>query len=196
MNKPARICSTCHLTSITSNAFCPRCRQKLYVRKPDSLKRTLALLLSATLLYIPANVLPIMIIEKMGQGKSDTIMTGVIALAGSGMVPIAIVVFVASIVVPLFKIIGITLLLLHASGLWHGNTLRLQKLYRFIDWVGRWSMLDIFMISVLISLVQFRILSIYAGQGATAFAAVVVLTMLASHTFDSRLLWDRWQAHE
>ena len=185
-----KLCMTCHFTCSGEAAVCPRCQSRLSRRKKESLARTSALLLSAALLYIPANILPIMIVMKFGQGKPDTIMSGVIALARNDMVPIAVVVFMASILVPLFKIVGISLLLLHASGVWYGSPLVLQKLYRFIDWIGRWSMLDIFMISVLVSLVQFQILRVNAGPGATAFAAVVVLTMLASNAFDSRLLWD------
>ena len=186
----AMLCAVCRYTSQSSRRLCPRCHASLSYRKQDSIRRTLAFLISAIFLYVPANILPMMIIVKLGQDKADTIMSGVIALARSGMVPIAVIVFAASILVPIFKIIGMSLLLLHASGLKRGNPLQLQNLYRFIEWIGRWSMLDIFMISVLISLVQFHVLEIRAGPAATAFAAVVVLTMLASSAFDSRLLWD------
>ena len=151
------------------------------------------MLIAAGILYIPANTLPIMYVLSFGKDQADTIMSGVIALARSGMVPIAVLVFTASILVPLFKIMGLLILLLNAHGILKGNTLRLARLYRFIEWIGRWSMLDIFMISILVSLVHLEVLAIQAGHGATAFVAVVILTMLASRSFDPRLLWDRHQ---
>ena len=185
------LCRVCEHSCSARSSRCDRCGSRICHRKVDSLSRTWALLIAAAILYIPANVLPIMHVLSFGRGQADTIMSGVIALARSGMIPIAALVFTASIVVPLFKVMGLTILLLNAHGLLHGSLLRLSRLYRFIEWIGRWSMLDIFMISILVSLVQLRVLKIQAGHGATAFVGVVILTMLASRSFDIRLLWDR-----
>ena len=185
------LCQVCQYTCPDQSHVCVRCGSRISHRKADSLSRTWALLIAAGTLYIPANILPIMSVLSFGRGHADTIMSGVVALARSGMLPIAVLVFTASIAVPLFKIMGLTILLLNAHGLLRGNLLRLSRLYRFIEWVGRWSMLDIFMISILVSLVQLRVLEIQAGHGATAFVGVVILTILASRSFDIRLLWDR-----
>ncbi|WP_281647304.1 paraquat-inducible protein A [Parendozoicomonas sp. Alg238-R29] len=182
---------TCVEHSLQKHLRCSRCGSALFHRKPSSLSRTWALLIAAAVLYIPANLLPIMQVISFGKGEANTIMSGVVALARSGMVPIAVLVFTASIVVPLFKIMGLAILLLNVHGLLNGRLTRLSRLYRFIEWIGRWSMLDIFMISILVSLVQLRVLEILAGPGATAFVAVVILTIFASRSFDLRLLWDR-----
>ena len=193
------LCLTCEHTCIEhtgqKRVRCSRCGSALYHRKPNSLARTWALLIAATILYIPANMLPMMEIVKLGRGEPDTIMSGVVSLARSGMVPIAILVFTASIVVPLFKIMGLGILLLNAHGILNGNLLRLCCLYRFIEWIGRWSVLDIFMIAILCSLVHMRLLVILAGPAATAFVLVVILTLFASRSFDLRLLWDRRNPH-
>ncbi len=196
-----RLCHTCFYTSFANSCadsasevnHCVRCGSRLHHRKPNSIARTWALLLSATILYIPANTLPMMTIVKFGQASDSTILQGILQLMGHGMVPVAIVVFVASILVPLFKIVGMTILLLNAQGILYGDPLKLSRLYRFIEWIGRWSMLDIFIISILAALVQQKLFTICGGHGATAFVAVVILTMLASQTFDPRLIWDRSQ---
>lgn len=182
---------TCEEHTGRKRVRCSRCGSALYHRKPNSLACTWALLIAATILYIPANMLPIMEIVKLGRGDPDTIMSGVVSLTRSGMIPIAILVFTASIVVPLFKIMGLGILLLNAHGILNGNLLRLCSLYRFIEWIGRWSVLDIFMIAILCSLVHMRLLVILAGPASTAFVLVVLLTIFASRSFDLRLLWDR-----
>jgi len=170
---------------------CRRCGARLHPRRPYALARTWALLITAAILYIPANVLPIMTVHSFGQGSPDTIMSGVVALAQNGMVPIAIVVFVASILVPTFKLVGIALLLYSVQRHQPMSARQRIFMYRFIEWIGRWSMLDIFVIAILVALVRFDSLaSIEAGAGAIAFASVVVLTMLAAITFDPRLIWD------
>jgi paraquat-inducible protein A len=155
------------------------------------LTRTWALLLTAAVLYIPANLLPIMTVNSLGKGQSDTIMSGVIELVNYGMLPIAAVVFVASILVPTFKLVGIALLLYSVQRHQPMSPRQRVLMYRFIEWIGRWSMLDIFVIAILVALVNFGSLaSIVPGYGAMAFASVVVLTMLAALTFDPRLIWD------
>ena len=184
-------CQVCGLTNLDALHHCQRCGSPISKRIPNSLSHTWAFLIAATILYIPANLLPMLVITKFEDSAPDTIFSGVVALINSGMVPIGLLVFVASILIPLIKIIGLVILLLNAHGILHSNIIHLSRLYRFIELVGRWSMLDVFMVSVLMGLVRFRVLEIRAGHGATAFACVVVLTLLASHTFDPRLMWDR-----
>ena len=175
---------------------CTRCGSRLHPRRPDSLVRTWALLLTATILYIPANVLPIMTINSLGKGAPATIMEGVVELIQHGMLPIAAVVFIASILVPTFKLVGIALLLYSVQRHQPMSARQRILMYRFIEWIGRWSMLDIFVIAILVALVNFGSLaSIEAGAGAAAFASVVILTMLAALTFDPRLIWDNTETN-
>ncbi len=193
------ICVECHQLNhqITGTDVqrCTRCGAKVHERRPNSLKRTWALLITAALMYIPANFLPIMTVYSLGKGQPDTIMTGVIELINYGMLPIAIVVFVASILVPTFKLVGIALLLYSVQRHQRLSSRQRGYLYRFIEWIGRWSMLDVFVITVLVALVNFgNLATIEAGYGAVAFCSVVVLTMLAAVTFDPRLIWDNTEA--
>lgn len=170
---------------------CPCCRSVLHSRIPHSMTRTTALLLAALFLYIPANLLPIMTIVFQGAGEPDTIMQGVLHLLEGGMWPLALIVFVASIVVPVLKLLVLfgLLLSIHFHSNW--NPVERTRLYRIMEFIGRWSMVDIFVIAILVALVQFgNTASIYPGLGALSFAAVVVLTMFAAHTFDPRLIWD------
>ncbi|SFJ30470.1 paraquat-inducible protein A [Pseudomonas guineae] len=189
------ICHECHQLNAAQaeegKQFCSRCGAHVHSRRPNSLARTWALLLTAAVLYIPANLLPIMTVNTLGQGQPDTIMSGVIELMEHGMLPIAAVVFIASIVVPTFKLIGIALLLYSIQRHQPMSPRQRVMMFRFIEWIGRWSMLDIFVIAILVAVVNFGSLaSIVPGYGATAFASVVVLTMLAALTFDPRLIWD------
>jgi paraquat-inducible protein A len=170
---------------------CPRCGAHLYERKPHSLALTAALLLCAAVLYVPANLLPVMYTNTLFDEEQDTIMSGVLVLLHSGSWPIALLVFIASIVVPLLKIIALSVVVFSA---WSRSAHRQgprSELYRMVEFIGRWSMLDVYAISILVALVQIRSLaSIIVGWGALAFAAVVVLTLFAARTFDERLLWD------
>lgn len=192
------VCTECHLLCRHSPGepqHCRRCGARLHVRRPDSIVRTWALLLTAALLYIPANLLPIMTVSLFGQGRPATIMEGVLELIQAGMLPIALVVFVASILVPTFKLVGIALLLYSVQRHLPLSPRQRIFMFRFIEWIGRWSMLDIFVIAILVALVRFgNLASIEAGAGAMAFAAVVILTMLAAITFDPRLIWDNTDA--
>ncbi|GLQ06591.1 paraquat-inducible protein [Sneathiella chinensis] len=170
---------------------CPRCHTAVYQRIPDSLARTWAFLLAAMALYIPANLYPILTLVSFGQKNSDTIISGVFSLMGAGQWSIALIVFVASVLVPIVKIVVLLFLVLSVQ-------LKIQwrpdvrtRMYRVTELVGRWSMVDIFMISILIALVKLQALAnVDAGPGAAAFAAVVILTMLAAMSFDPRLIWD------
>ena len=195
------ICHECHQLnrqeSETGRQYCSRCGGLLHARRPNSLARTWALLLTAAILYIPANLLPIMTVNSLGRGQSDTIMSGVLELVHLGMVPIAAVVFVASILVPTFKLVGIALLLYSVQRHQPMSARQRILMFRFIEWIGRWSMLDIFVIAILVALVNFGSLaSIEPGMGAVAFASVVVLTMLAALTFDPRLIWDNTESDD
>lgn len=170
---------------------CPRCHHSLHLRIPNSINKTWALLISSILFYIPANILPIMTVKKFGVGEPHTIVGGIVELTHSGLYPIAALVFIASILVPLLKIIGIILLLLSVQYRWQIKKRERVILFHMIHLIGRWSMLDIFMIALLTVLVSLgKIAEIEAGEGGTAFAAVVILTMLAAKTFDTRLIWD------
>lgn len=170
---------------------CPRCRSRLHLRKPNSIRRTWAYLMAGYLLYIPANILPIMEARSLQDAQIDTIMSGVIYLWQAGSWHLATIVFVASIVVPCFKLIGLSWLnytVQRHETRWKRQRLRL---YRFIDLIGRWSMLDIYVVALLVALVQLKLFaSVKAGPAAIAFGAVVVLTLLAAASFDPRQIWD------
>ena len=174
-----------------SQAMCSQCGAHLHTRKPNSISRTWALLITAFIFYIPANLLPVMTVVSFGEGEPDTIMSGIVALIASEMWVLAALVFFASFLVPLGKIIGLSYLLISVQRRSRWNPKDRTQLYRVIEAVGRWSMLDIFMISILISLVKLgSIATIEPGAGATFFAGVVILTMFAAMTFDPRLIWD------
>lgn len=193
-------CGDCHQLNrqqedSDGHQHCTRCGAVLHDRRPNSLTRTWALLLTAAVLYIPANLLPIMTVNFLGSGMPATIMEGVIELINADMLPVAAVVFVASILVPTFKLVGITLLLYSIQRRQPLSARQRIMMYRFIEWIGRWSMLDIFVIAILVTLVNFgNLASIEANLGAAAFGSVVVLTMLAAVTFDPRLIWDNTDA--
>jgi paraquat-inducible protein A len=188
----------CHVCKLVSQAdpgvdgeYCPRCGARLHVRKPDSIARTWACLLAAMILYIPANVLPMTDIHTLVGEEEDTIMSGVVYLWTSGSWPLAVVVFVASIMVPMLKIISLIFLVVSVQmhSVW--QPVQRTRLYRMVELVGRWSMLDIFVITFLVALVQLRALAtIRAGPAAACFGTVVVLTMCATMSFDPRLIWD------
>jgi paraquat-inducible protein A len=174
-----------------SHAVCPRCGAHLHRRKPDSLARTMALVLTAAILYIPANAFPVMTVISFGKGAPDTILSGIKELIHAGMWPLALLVFFASILVPMLKLLGLSYLLISVRIRSRWRLRDRTRLYRVIEGVGRWSMIDIFMISILIALVKLEaIATIEPGVGAIAFAGVVVVTMFASMCFDPRLMWD------
>ena len=174
---------------------CPRCRVRLHHRKPDSINRTWALLIAAAVFYVPANVYPIMTVISFGQGAPDTILSGVVHLIEAEQWSIALLVFFASIFVPILKIgiIAFLLISVHFRSSWRPR--ERTAAYRITKFIGRWSMIDIFMISILVALVKLdAVATIEVGPGAVAFAAVVILTMLAAMSFDPRLIWDRAEA--
>jgi paraquat-inducible protein A len=172
-------------------AACARCGARLHRRKPESVARTAALLIAAFILYIPANILPVMETGSLFGAQTDTIMSGVVFLWITGSWPLAALIFFASIVVPLAKLSALTLLTVSVWRRSEWAPLQRARLYRVMSFIGRWSMIDIFVAAILAAVVQFQaIATVRAGPGAIAFGAVVVLTMFAAETFDPRLIWD------
>ena len=191
--RPTIACTACDLivSASAAHASCPRCQAGLHARKPDAFRRTGALLIAGYLLYIPANLLPVTTLDGVGGVERHTIMSGVFELIDNNLWPLALIVFVASIVLPLLKLLSLTWMLL-AIRLRTAYLIGTRtRLYRTIDAIGRWSNIDVFMGSMLVALLQFGALTTVRAQpGLVAFAAVVVLTMVATETFDSRLMWD------
>jgi len=170
---------------------CRRCLAPLHLRKPGSIGRCWALLVAAMALYVPANTLPIMYTSSLFGSQEDTIMSGVLFLWQSGSWYLALIVFFASILVPLAKILGLVLLLVSVQLRSTWRPAERARLYRLVESIGRWSMLDIFVVALLVTVVQLTALgAVRAGPAALAFGGVVVLTMAAAQTFDPRLIWD------
>ena len=174
-----------------AHSSCVRCGTSLHARKPDSFMRTWALLAAAYVLYIPANMLPVLETQAITEQTTDTILGGAIRLWSQGAWPLSVVIIVASFAVPLAKMFILTWLLVSPRHDEPRNALRRTRLYRVVDFIGRWSMVDIYVGGLLIGLVRFYpFAEVTVGPAALAFAGVVVLTMLASRTFDPRILWD------
>jgi paraquat-inducible protein A len=200
-------CESCGLVSVPLMAHattgdkghaarCPRCGAGLHERKPDSLNRTWAFVIAGAILYIPANYYPVLTVIQAGAGMPSTILGGVEELLSSHMYPLALLVFFASILVPVFKLIGLALMLMATMLVTTATGARFllpqrTRLYFVVAWIGRWSMVDIFMESLLGALVQFgSIVTIAPGVGAVAFCAVVLVTIIGAEAFDPRLMWD------
>lgn len=188
---------SCHHCStvwkdVKAHDRCGCCGTKLHLRKPDSLNRTWALVIAACIMYFPANLLPVMITTSfLGVEQQDTIMSGIIYFWVSGSWVLAMIVFIASFLVPLFKLAVMVLLLITVQRHSSWRLMERTKLYRVVEVIGRWSMLDVFVVSLLTGLVQIKgFATVQPGAGIAAFAAVVVFTMLASMSFDPRLAWD------
>src|SRR5688572_11807501 len=174
-----------------TRAQCPRCGSKVSERKLNSLQRTLALTLAALVLYVPANIYPILRMEFYGAYSESTVWDGCVRLFQDGMWFIAVIVFLASILIPLFKLLGLFFLVFLAkakSARWQRERTRI---YQFIDVIGPWAMLDVFLLAVLVAVVKLeQLATVLPGPGIIAFASVVILTILASQSFDPRLIWD------
>jgi paraquat-inducible protein A len=170
---------------------CPRCEASLHIRKPNSITRTWALVITAAVLSLPANILPIMRVDFLGVADYSTIMDGIVYFFKTGSYGIGAVILTASVLVPCFKIIGIFLILLSIHFKWQTWLRHKTLMFRAIEFIGRWSMLDIFVIALLQALVKFgNITSIETAPAATFFTGVVISTMFAAITFDPRILWD------
>ena len=177
------LCHTCGRVAPQKRRHCPRCRAALHLRKPNSLARTWALMISATLLYFPANLLPVLDVESSVKGtQKSTIISGVIQFWQEGDYPVAIIIFTASVLIPILKVIALVWLCIAAQQGSRpvGNT----RLYRVTEFIGRWSMVDVFVVAILVGVVQLgAVMTIRPGAGALAFAGVVVLTMPCRHVF-------------
>ncbi len=188
---------SCHICGALSEAgshSCQRCGGKLHARKPGGLNRTWALLITSAILYIPANVYPIMDTVFLGDDSPSTILGGVVLLWAMGSYPIAAVIFFASVVVPLVKILALFWLCYMVQSGHAESPLGKLKLYRMTEFVGRWSMIDVFVVAILAGLIRLdNLMTIYPGPAAVAFAGVVLITMVAAMSFDSRLIWDLQQ---
>nr|WP_297324902.1 paraquat-inducible protein A [Nitrosomonas sp.] len=186
-------CHSCGLLHKVAEAHvcCHRCGTSLHLRKPDSLPRTWAYLLAAYVLYIPANVLPIMTTTNLGSIQSNTILSGVNYLLVTGSWLLALIIFIASVFVPALKLVILTYLAISVQVRSSWRPRERAWLYRLAEIMGRWSMVDIYVVTLMVALVKIQGLAdIDAGSGAVAFGAVVVLTMLAAMSFDPRLIWD------
>jgi paraquat-inducible protein A len=194
----AASCESCGLISVPrpDDSRCPRCDAPLHARKPESLTRTWALVIAAAVLYVPANYFPVLTVVQLGAGSPSTILGGVSELLESRMYPLAALVFLASVAVPMLKLIGLTIMLIATQTGRSGWLRDRTRLYYVVRWIGRWSMIDIFMESLLGALVRFgTIVTIEPGIGAVAFCCVVILTIFAAEAFDPRLMWDNAASH-
>lgn len=187
-------CHTCGLLlrlTRSGHCHCPRCSSHMHARKANSISTTWAFLIAAMIAYLPANLYPVMTVVSFGKGQSDTIMSGVIYLFVHGDWPLALIVFVASVLVPLLKMIALLYLLVTAQRKSPLRRIQRTRLYRIVELVGRWSMVDIFVVALLAALVNVgTIATIEPGAGAIAFTSVVILTIFAAASFDPRLIWD------
>ncbi|HEY3601155.1 MAG TPA: paraquat-inducible protein A [Chthoniobacterales bacterium] len=183
------LCHVCELVSPVRNVRCPRCRSRLHLRGSESLQRTWALTIAALILYFPANLLPILKITSVTGDKQNTILGGVVQFWQQRDYLVAIIIFSASVVIPVLKIIAIVSLSLAART--GRRPFGMTRIYRVTEFIGRWSMTDVFVVAILVAVVQLgSALSIHPGAAAISFAGVVILTMLAATSFDPRLIWD------
>ena len=196
-------CHSCGLLSrrrglrAGASASCPRCGSILEQRRPNSLSRTWALVIAAYICYVPANLYPVMIFSTLGKAEGDTILSGIEVMFAMGWYVIGGLIFFASIAVPMLKLLSLTGLLLSVQ--WRSSWRPRERtvLYRVVEYVGRWSMLDMFVVSLMVALIQLgAIAAMQPGVGATFFAAVVILTLLAAMSFDPRLIWDQMEEPE
>jgi paraquat-inducible protein A len=184
-------CHICGMVSPVEHGQCPRCDSALHLRKPNSLHRAWALLIAAAALYIPANFMPIMEVQSIQGSQSNTILSGVISLWNMGSYPVAIVIFAASVLIPILKMSALIWLCLAASGKVAASPKSLSRTYYVTELLGRWSMVDVFVVAVLACLVRLgALMTITTGPAAVCFSGVVILTMFAAMSFDPRLIWD------
>ena len=193
-------CEACQLlsrpASATEPGFCRRCGEKLEFRRHGSIQTTWALIIAAAICYIPANALPVLNTTTLGTSEGDTILGGVAFLYTSGSWPLALIVLVASVMIPLGKLVALVYLLITVQRGSVTSSHERTRLYRMVEFIGRWSMLDVFVDTFTVALVQLQpLMSVAPGAGVLFFAAVVVLTMLAAESFDPRLIWDAADPH-
>lgn len=191
-------CDTCSLVcrpaqgaGVRKRGFCPRCGEALHSRRPGSIQTTWSLVVAAAICYLPANALPVLTTTQLGSSENDTILGGVLLLYRSGSWPLALIVLIASVMIPLGKLLALAYLLTKVQRGRVTGPREQTRLYRLIELIGRWSMLDVFVDAYTVALVQLQpLMSVAPGPGIVFFAAVVILTMLAVEYFDPRLIWD------
>lgn len=199
-NNHLALCPKCHKLNVLHNASqnekikCSRCHGLFYQRKPYSLQFTLAWNIAALIAFIPANLYPIMIIYSLGIGDPSTILSGIGQFVDQGLYPIAAIIFTASIIVPLLKIIGLFVLVYRAHTGIRLRPDKHSKFYHALEFLGPWSMLDVFVVALLVAVVELGfITSVAAGPAINYFTLTVIFTMIAANSFDARLLWDKQQ---
>lgn len=188
-----QVCSICGNYSACQAEVdqCPSCDNDISMRKKNSLQKTWALLITSVIFIIPANVYPITYLLKNNILYPDTIFSGILSLIESEMAGIAFIVFVASILVPIFKIIALGFIALSVQLKWKLSAKKQLLTFNVVDWIGRWSILDLFVISIMVAVFdKGQILSVYPGVAATSFTIVVLTTLFAANSFDTRLIWD------
>ena len=193
-------CESCQLlsrpSSVLEATYCPRCGEHLAFRRHGSIQKTWALIIAATICYFPAMLLPVLVSTTLGSSEDDTILSGVAYLYTSGSWPLALIVLVASVMIPLGKLAALAWLLITVQRGSIKNNHDRTRLYRVVEFIGRWSMLDVFVDAFTVALVQLSpLMSVAPGTGVLFFATVVVLTMFAAETFDPRLIWDSGRQH-
>jgi paraquat-inducible protein A len=201
MQQGLQSCASCGLLSRPvhggERGRCPRCDRALSFRKPAGLQRTWAFLIAAAICYIPANLLPVLTTTTAAGAESDTILQGVVLLWSPTGWPLSLIVLIASIMIPIGKIVALAFLLITVQGRSVRSNEQRVRLYGMVEFIGRWSMVDVFVDTFTASLVQLQpLMSVEPSAGLVFFAAVVVLTMLAAESFDPRLIWDPESAHE
>ncbi len=170
---------------------CPVCSSPISLRAKNSLQKTWALLITSMIFIFPANLYPITYLLKNNMRYPDTIFSGIMSLVESDMLTIAIIVFIASIIVPIFKIAALAFILLAIQFKWRFSQRTQLQLFVMVDWIGKWSILDLFVISIMTAVFdKGHLLAVYPGIAATSFTVVVVATLFAAHSFDTRLIWD------
>lgn len=184
-------CHLCHKVQTTSNEFCSRCGTRLDMRKPESTQRALALLITAIILYIPANIYPILETTTMGMKEQNSIIGGVITLWHHGSYVISMIVFVASVLIPVLKFLVLGYLLWVVKTRRGKHLAQTTSLFHLTEKMGPWSMIDVFVVTLLVALIQFGgVASVHPGAAALAFSIMVIVTMLSAIAFDTRLIWD------
>ena len=193
----SRNLAACHICCKLASAdlhHCPRCGAVMHLRKNDSIQRTLALLVTSCILYIPANIYPIMITEQLGKSEGSTILGGVVLLIHHGSIPIALVIFLFSVMVPISKLMSMFYLVWTIKRHSPASPRQRTVMYQVTEFVGKWSMVDVFVVAILVALVHLGgLLAIKPGIAALSFAGVVIVTMIAAESFDPRLIWDEME---
>jgi len=191
------VCHTCGRAQSAELHSCSRCGSHLHFRKHASVQRCLALSIASIIAYIPANLWPIMVVTQLGASEPATILSGVVQFWKMKAYAVAIIIFTASVMIPGLKLIALFTLCAIAKGWLRIDATVATKIYWLTELVGRWSMVDVFVVAILVGLIQLgNVMSIHAGSASTAFALMVILTMFAAHAFDTRLIWDRVRKHK